>query len=298
MAIHRGARWVATNDDPTRPTDRGLVPGNGAAVAAVRLAVTSTPRSPASPTGRCSTRPSPGSARARPLFVGRPPRHRHRGRRQRGAGRPAGADRLARPGRPADRGARVPAHPPRLRRRARCCSRALERRDLAEDHVRCGPATARVVDGSLVVDGDAPSTRRRPGRRDLGRGAPGLAGAGRRTPARPRRRAAGPRRRPRPRLGGCLPTAPCSPGSPSWPRRSGRRAGPTASSSSSSSRPRSAGWPPGWASSPPPTCARRASGSRSPRTSSTCCGWSSTTCSSGSPRSRPRRPTRSWSTPT
>ncbi|MGI3784379.1 MAG: HAD-IIA family hydrolase, partial [Janthinobacterium lividum] len=39
VAIHRGARWVATNDDPTRPTDRGLVPGNGAAVAAVRMAV-------------------------------------------------------------------------------------------------------------------------------------------------------------------------------------------------------------------------------------------------------------------
>lgn len=39
IAINRGAHWVATNDDPTRPTDRGLVPGNGAAVAAVRLAV-------------------------------------------------------------------------------------------------------------------------------------------------------------------------------------------------------------------------------------------------------------------
>jgi glycerol 3-phosphatase-2 len=39
IAIHRGAHWVATNIDPTRPTDRGIVPGNGAAVAAVRLAV-------------------------------------------------------------------------------------------------------------------------------------------------------------------------------------------------------------------------------------------------------------------
>ena len=39
VAIHRGAHWVATNTDPTRPTDRGLVPGNGAAVAAVRMAV-------------------------------------------------------------------------------------------------------------------------------------------------------------------------------------------------------------------------------------------------------------------
>lgn len=43
IAINRGAHWVATNDDPTRPTDRGLVPGNGAAVAAVQLAVTARP---------------------------------------------------------------------------------------------------------------------------------------------------------------------------------------------------------------------------------------------------------------
>lgn len=39
IAINRGAHWVATNIDPTRPTDRGLVPGNGAAVDAVRQAV-------------------------------------------------------------------------------------------------------------------------------------------------------------------------------------------------------------------------------------------------------------------
>jgi glycerol-1-phosphatase len=39
IAIHRGAHWVATNIDPTRPTDRGLVPGNGAAVIAVKMAV-------------------------------------------------------------------------------------------------------------------------------------------------------------------------------------------------------------------------------------------------------------------
>ena len=43
VAIHRGAHWVATNIDPTRPTDRGLVPGNGAAVAAVQLAVQAVP---------------------------------------------------------------------------------------------------------------------------------------------------------------------------------------------------------------------------------------------------------------
>src|SRR5512133_82850 len=43
IAIHSGAHWVATNIDPTRPTDRGLVPGNGAAVAAVRMAVQAEP---------------------------------------------------------------------------------------------------------------------------------------------------------------------------------------------------------------------------------------------------------------
>jgi glycerol-1-phosphatase len=43
IAIHHGAHWVATNIDPTRPTDRGLVPGNGAAVAAVRMAVAAEP---------------------------------------------------------------------------------------------------------------------------------------------------------------------------------------------------------------------------------------------------------------
>ena len=43
IAIHRGAHWVATNIDPTRPTDRGIVPGNGAAVDAVRQAVSVAP---------------------------------------------------------------------------------------------------------------------------------------------------------------------------------------------------------------------------------------------------------------
>jgi glycerol 3-phosphatase-2 len=32
IAIQRGAYWIATNTDSTRPTERGIVPGNGAAV--------------------------------------------------------------------------------------------------------------------------------------------------------------------------------------------------------------------------------------------------------------------------
>lgn len=38
-AVQAGALWVATNDDITLPTERGVAPGNGALVAAVRSAV-------------------------------------------------------------------------------------------------------------------------------------------------------------------------------------------------------------------------------------------------------------------
>jgi glycerol 3-phosphatase-2 len=38
-AVQAGALWVATNIDSTLPTDRGVAPGNGALVAAVRQAV-------------------------------------------------------------------------------------------------------------------------------------------------------------------------------------------------------------------------------------------------------------------
>ncbi|MFW6599523.1 HAD-IIA family hydrolase [Propionibacteriaceae bacterium Y2011] len=39
VAIHRGATWIAANTDSTRPTERGQLPGCGAAVAAVATAV-------------------------------------------------------------------------------------------------------------------------------------------------------------------------------------------------------------------------------------------------------------------
>lgn len=38
-AVQAGADWVVTNDDRTLPTDRGVAPGNGSLVNAVRLAV-------------------------------------------------------------------------------------------------------------------------------------------------------------------------------------------------------------------------------------------------------------------
>lgn len=43
LALHEGARWVVTNGDVNFPTDRGLVPGNGSMVAALRTATGAIP---------------------------------------------------------------------------------------------------------------------------------------------------------------------------------------------------------------------------------------------------------------
>ena len=43
LAIQAGALWVATNVDPTLPTERGLLPGNGSLVAALRRATGADP---------------------------------------------------------------------------------------------------------------------------------------------------------------------------------------------------------------------------------------------------------------
>jgi glycerol 3-phosphatase-2 len=70
IAINRGAVWVATNDDPTRPTDRGLVPGNGAAVAAVGYAVSATPEVAGKPYRPLLDDTVARLGAARPIFVG------------------------------------------------------------------------------------------------------------------------------------------------------------------------------------------------------------------------------------
>jgi HAD superfamily hydrolase (TIGR01450 family) len=44
LAIRAGALWVAANVDPTLPTERGLLPGNGSLVAALRAATDTEPR--------------------------------------------------------------------------------------------------------------------------------------------------------------------------------------------------------------------------------------------------------------
>ena len=70
IAIHRGAHWVATNTDPTRPTDRGLVPGNGAAVAAVAVAVACDPEVAGKPYRPLLDDTVARLGADRPIFVG------------------------------------------------------------------------------------------------------------------------------------------------------------------------------------------------------------------------------------
>ncbi|WP_229669619.1 HAD-IIA family hydrolase [Microlunatus endophyticus] len=70
LAIRRGALWVATNTDPTRPTDRGLVPGNGAAVAAVRTAVETDPLVAGKPERPLLEETVRRLGSKRPIFVG------------------------------------------------------------------------------------------------------------------------------------------------------------------------------------------------------------------------------------
>lgn len=52
VALHRGAGWVACNLDPTLPTERGLLPGNGSMVAALRTATERDPQVAGKPAPR------------------------------------------------------------------------------------------------------------------------------------------------------------------------------------------------------------------------------------------------------
>ncbi|MET1004585.1 MAG: HAD hydrolase-like protein, partial [Propionibacteriaceae bacterium] len=70
IAIQHGAYWVATNTDSTRPTDRGIVPGNGAAVNAVRLAVEVDPEVAGKPFRPLIDVTMARLGSSRPVFVG------------------------------------------------------------------------------------------------------------------------------------------------------------------------------------------------------------------------------------
>ncbi|SDE43521.1 HAD-IIA family hydrolase [Auraticoccus monumenti] len=69
-AVQRGAVWVATNTDSNRPTERGLVPGHGTAVAAVRAAVTVDPLVAGKPATPLLLEAVQRTGGQRPVFVG------------------------------------------------------------------------------------------------------------------------------------------------------------------------------------------------------------------------------------
>jgi len=70
LAIRDGVLWVACNVDPTLPTERGEVPGNGAMVAALRTATGKEPEVAGKPARRLLDEAASRIGSTRPLVVG------------------------------------------------------------------------------------------------------------------------------------------------------------------------------------------------------------------------------------
>lgn len=70
LAIRAGALWVAANLDPTLPSDRGILPGNGSIVAAVRMATGAEPQVAGKPAPPLMRDAVERAAAQRPLVVG------------------------------------------------------------------------------------------------------------------------------------------------------------------------------------------------------------------------------------
>lgn len=70
FAIQRGARWIATNTDATRPTNRGIVPGLGTMVDAVRVTVDVDPTVCGKPYRPLMTAAIRRTGARHPVFVG------------------------------------------------------------------------------------------------------------------------------------------------------------------------------------------------------------------------------------
>jgi HAD superfamily hydrolase (TIGR01450 family) len=70
LAIRAGAAWVACNVDPTLPTERGELPGNGAMVAALRAATGREPLVAGKPQRRLLDQAAERLSLRRPLVVG------------------------------------------------------------------------------------------------------------------------------------------------------------------------------------------------------------------------------------
>lgn len=70
LAIRRGVPWVASNTDATLPTERGLLPGNGSLVAAMRTATDREPVVAGKPAAGVLRAAAALADSARPLVVG------------------------------------------------------------------------------------------------------------------------------------------------------------------------------------------------------------------------------------
>ncbi|WP_415364588.1 HAD-IIA family hydrolase [Saccharothrix sp. BKS2] len=70
VAIRAGARWIACNVDATLPTERGLLPGNGALVAALRTATGVEPLVAGKPATPLLEQAAKSLGALRPLVVG------------------------------------------------------------------------------------------------------------------------------------------------------------------------------------------------------------------------------------
>jgi HAD superfamily hydrolase (TIGR01450 family) len=68
LAVRNGALWVATNIDPTLPTDRGPMPGNGSMVGVVRIASGKEPQVAGKPAPTLLAEAAVGAER--PLVIG------------------------------------------------------------------------------------------------------------------------------------------------------------------------------------------------------------------------------------
>ncbi len=70
LAIQAGARWYATNSDASRPTDRGLVPGVGGAIAVIATALNQQPVVFGKPHQPMLREAITRTGARRPIFVG------------------------------------------------------------------------------------------------------------------------------------------------------------------------------------------------------------------------------------
>ncbi|WOQ18411.1 HAD-IIA family hydrolase [Raineyella sp. W15-4] len=149
LAVQRGARWFATNADPTRPTHRGLEPGAGAQIAVVRMVVGGNPQAAGKPERPLMQAAAARLGAGRPIFVG------DRLDTDVAGGRNAGMDTMlvfSGTHRAPELFAADPAHrPTHLGRDLRDLLAPAATVTRNGDEACCGDARVRLVDGSVTI---------------------------------------------------------------------------------------------------------------------------------------------------